>query len=297
MAAMFALSAMLAMPGLQGLGRAQQAGVTAALTADPPVDPHHPARLVELTVPSHGSPMNAVFYLASGAGPHPVVLLLHGFPGNEQNLDLAQAMRRAGWSVLTLHYRGSWGSPGAFSFSHAIEDTDAAVAFLRDPAVATRYSLDPKRIVLIGHSMGGFLALHAASTHPELIGVAAISAWNIGGEATAARTPAGERGMTDSLRSELAPLVGCTAESLFADAKAHASAWNFVDYAAAIGTRPALFLEADDGLAEANAALARALRQTGNQRVTEQHLATDHSFSDHRIALESVVLTWLGSLQ
>jgi pimeloyl-ACP methyl ester carboxylesterase len=58
--------------------------------------------------------LNAVIYVAAGKGPHPTLLLLHGFPGNEQNLDLAQAARRAGWNVLTLHYRGSWGSPGPF---------------------------------------------------------------------------------------------------------------------------------------------------------------------------------------
>lgn len=46
-------------------------------------------------------------YMAAGAGPHPTVLLLHGLPGNEQNVDLAQSIRRAGWNVLTLHYRGS----------------------------------------------------------------------------------------------------------------------------------------------------------------------------------------------
>jgi pimeloyl-ACP methyl ester carboxylesterase len=56
--------------------------------------------------------MNALFYLAGGPGPHPTIVLLHGFPGNEQNLDLAQSIRRAGWNVLTLHYRGAWGSPG-----------------------------------------------------------------------------------------------------------------------------------------------------------------------------------------
>ena len=56
------------------------------------------------------------------------VVLLHGLPGNEQNLDLAQAIRRAGWNVLTLHYRGAWGSPGQFSLQHVLEDADAAVA-------------------------------------------------------------------------------------------------------------------------------------------------------------------------
>jgi pimeloyl-ACP methyl ester carboxylesterase len=46
-------------------------------------------------------------YVASGTGPRPAVVLLHGFPGNERNLDLAQDMRRAGWDVLYLNYRGS----------------------------------------------------------------------------------------------------------------------------------------------------------------------------------------------
>ena len=42
---------------------------------------------------------------------------MHGLPGNERNLDLAQAIRRAGWDVLTFTYRGAWGSPGDFSIS------------------------------------------------------------------------------------------------------------------------------------------------------------------------------------
>jgi len=55
---------------------------------------------------------NAIVYEAQGAGPHPTVVLLHGFPGNEKNLVLAQALRRAGWNVVFFHYRGSWGSGG-----------------------------------------------------------------------------------------------------------------------------------------------------------------------------------------
>ena len=86
-----------------------------------------------MQLPSHGALLNAIVYVAAGAGPHPVVILLHGFPGNEKNLDLAQAIRRAGWDVLYFDYRGSWGSPGDFSFTHCIEDTQAAIAYVRDP--------------------------------------------------------------------------------------------------------------------------------------------------------------------
>ena len=98
-----------------------------AVISDQAKDRAHPARMEPLQIMSHGGTLNAVFYIASGAGPHPAVLLLHGLPGNEQNLDLAQSMRRAGWNVLTLHYRGSWGSTGQFSLLHCLEDSEAAV--------------------------------------------------------------------------------------------------------------------------------------------------------------------------
>jgi len=39
---------------------------------------------------SNGKRLNGIIYLAQGQGPHPTVLLLHGLPGNERNLDLAQ---------------------------------------------------------------------------------------------------------------------------------------------------------------------------------------------------------------
>ena len=125
----------------------------AAITTDPPRDKDFPAAMEAPDIISHNTRLNAIIYLASGAGPHPVVLLLHGFPGNEQNMDLAYAIRRAGWNVLVPHYRGSWGSEGKFSFSNAIEDTQAAVVFLRDPDNAKKYRTDATKIVIVGHSM------------------------------------------------------------------------------------------------------------------------------------------------
>jgi pimeloyl-ACP methyl ester carboxylesterase len=94
------------------------------------------------------------------------VILLHGFPGNEKNLDLAQDIRRAGWDVLYFNYRGSWGSPGDFS----------PVAYLRQPENAKRLRADPARIVLIGHSMGGFMAVQGGAADSEITAVGLISA-------------------------------------------------------------------------------------------------------------------------
>ena len=161
----------------------------------------------EFTIPSHGQPLVGIFYLAAGTQPHPTAILLHGFPGFEQNLDLAQTLRRAGWNVLALHYRGSWGTPGAFSFTHAIEDADAELAFVLDPANSAQLHIDNHSVVLIGHSMGGFLAASAAarteplpSPGPQPAGVIMISAWNIAGPfAIANAHPAGRAAAQKSL--------------------------------------------------------------------------------------------------
>src|SRR5260370_42157724 len=67
----------------------------AAVTSDPPPDPPYPATIAWPDIPSHGAKMYSVLYIASGAGPHPTVLMLHGFPGNEKNLDLAYSIPRA----------------------------------------------------------------------------------------------------------------------------------------------------------------------------------------------------------
>jgi uncharacterized protein len=280
---------------------AQSQRVTAAVASDPAPDKENPASMVTLQVPSHGSLLNGIVYVAPGAGLHPVVVLLHGFPGNEKNLDLAQAIRRAGWDVLFFNYRGSWGSPGDFSFTHAMEDTQAAIAFLRDPATAKKLRADPARIVLIGHSMGGFMASYGAAQDSAIQAIGMISAWDIGRDGLTSVNAGNEEGAVKPLAASLAenglsPLVGCTAESLAREILANRSRWDFVDDATKLAPRPVLVTTSDDGLAASEGALADALRKAGDAKVSLVHMATDHGYSDHRIALEIAVIEWLESL-
>ena len=259
------------------------------------------ASMETFQIPSHGALLNALVYVAAGAGPHPAVILLHGFPGNERNLDLAQDMRRAGWDVLYFNYRGSWGSPGDFSFSHGIEDTAAAIALLRDPAIAGRLRLDPSRIVLLGHSMGGFMAVQGGAADPAVRAVGLISAADMGGRIPQPLPKGAEPAAIQSLsaglaREGMAPLAGCTPEGLARETLANAAQWRFQSKAESLRSRPVLIVTSDDGLAPANAAFAEALRKAGNDRVTTLHVPTDHAYSDQRIALSTTVLKWLASL-
>lgn len=103
----------------------------------------------------------------------PAVLMSHGFPGNEQNMDLAQSLRRLGFAVMTYHYSGSWGSDGDFSFQNCIEDAETVLdALLTHPAV------DPERVYLFGHSMGGFVTAHLAARRPEIKGTVLMCPWD-----------------------------------------------------------------------------------------------------------------------
>jgi len=271
--------------------RAQNAPT--AITTDPPRDKEFPAAMEAPDIISHNTRLNAVFYLASGAGPHPVVLLLHGFPGNEQNMDLAYAIRRAGWNVLVPHYRGSWGSSGNFSFSNAIEDTQSAIAFLRDPANSKKYRYDPTKIAIVGHSMGGFLGLYATAHDQAILGMAAISAWNLG---PAAARPESEA-RTKSYHDASPRLAGTTPEGMLNEAKQNAAKWNYVDWAGDLKSRPIFVVESSDGNVPDNHALFEALQKAGDTRATEVHMETDHGYADHRIALQTAVLTWLDTLK
>lgn len=276
---------------LLGLGAVANAAPSAVI-ADPPSDKTHPAAMAYVRIPSHGALMNGVLYTAAGAGPHPAVMLFHGFPGNEQNLDLAQTIRRAGFDVLTMHYRGAWGSPGSFSFAHALEDSDAALAFLRTNA--DKFHIDARRVFVAGHSMGGWMAVSAAAHDPAVAGVILISAADMGLSGTRFGDPAvRQKAMDAEFHDDAIPLAGTTADALMDELAAHGAEWDFVALAPALKNRPVLVVTSDDGLAPTNARLAAALRAAGGT-VSEIHFPTDHSYSDHRIALESAVLGWLA---
>ena len=86
----------------------------------------------------------------------PVVVHVHGggWKGGSRSdvSPLVAAQVRRGWVVVSVDYRLT---PGA-AFPEPIRDVDRAVRFVR--ANAGRLGVDPARLVLTGHSAGGYLA-------------------------------------------------------------------------------------------------------------------------------------------
>ena len=270
----------------------------AAIASDPPLDQKNPASLVEIAVPSHGVQLLGALYLAAGASPHPTVILYHGFPGYEQNLDLAQALRRAGYNVLAVHYRGSWGVKGDFSFAHSIDDADAQVDWITSPEVVAKYRVDPTRVILIGHSMGGYMAVSATAHHPKIRAAVLISAASLGHRFAGLKAEDKDKAVAlyESKVNpvDLLPLANTTAAALGAEVFDHREEWDFLTLAPALGKRPVLLITADDGTGPNSEALFQALQQAGNTQSAHIQIKTDHPFSDHRIALETDIVNWLN---
>lgn len=265
--------------------------VPAAIYTDPPADKAHPAAMTALHIPTHGLRINGVLYSPSGAGPHPTIVLCHGLPGNEKNLDLAQALRRAGWNAVTFNYRGSWGSPGVYRFAQNLEDADAVLAYLRDPANASKLGIDTKRIVLAGHSMGGWVTVLTAAHDHGLAGVILISAADMG---SLGKVPHDK--IVAEMADNMEALNGLTAESMADEVTRNAKSFGFATAVNGLNNAPMLVLSADDGLAPQTDALVAAVKAAGGNNVQAVHAATDHGWSDRRIFLESTIIEWLGKL-
>ncbi len=292
-------SFILASAGLCSLAlAAAPAAVPRAVTADPARDARHPATNRQVLILSHGQGMNGLLMLAAGAGPKPTMLLLHGLPGNEQNLDLAQAVRRAGWNVLTLHYRGSWGSPGRFSLGGAYDDVEVAMDFLRQPENASRYGIDPARLVIAGHSMGGFLAARYAAGHDDVAGAVLIDPWNVGafGKALLARPEIRQDWIAATGEDFGTSLAGTDAAAIVAETERHAAEWDLVDYAPKLARKPLLIVDAQFGNTAEVAPLAAAIKARRGQ-LRAVTLPSDHAFADHRIALAAATVNWLDTLR
>jgi hypothetical protein len=138
--------------------------------------------------------------------------------------------------------------------------------------------------------MGGFVAARTAARDGGLLGAVLISAWD-------PSRPMKHKDAVAFMASDMESLAGVTAESMAAELEAHTQELSLIDAATGLRGKRLLVLSADDGLAPGTDALVTAIRAGGgDHQVTAQHVATDHSWSDHRIELESTIIRWLSKL-
>lgn len=108
-------------------------------------------------LPLHG------WWLPAQGPVHGTVLHVHGNAANISNhLPLVAWLPAAGFNVLTFDYRGYGRSGGKPSIQGLVDDTRAALVWLRQ-----RPGVDPQRLVVIGQSLGGATAVRAVAAAPQ----------------------------------------------------------------------------------------------------------------------------------
>ena len=131
-----------------------------------------------------------------------------------------------------------------------------------------------------------------ASTNDDSIrGTILISSGNLGKRFEIPRAELVAR-MADNMES----LAGTTAEAMAEELNVNAVAFDYTRGAAELANKPLLVLSSDDGLSPQSDALVAAVQNAGGKQVTAIHVATDHSWSDRRIRLQTEILNWLAKL-
>mgnify|MGYP003671295548 CR=1 FL=1 len=246
------------------------------------------ASITELTIESHGSRMPGLAYLAAGSGPHPTVLLLHGYPGNEKNLDVAQALRRNGWNVVFFHYRGAWGSEGEFSFRNSEQDVQAVLNYMRDPANAKTLRIDPELISIVGHSMGGHMAIAGILDNENVRCAIAYDGANMGAKGKGLFNDPEASAMWSNYSNTLFMLEGWSGAKAMQEINEFGRELDLVTRANRINRRPVLLIAADTDVIPIELhikPLLGALATTEDSDVHYLLIDDDHSFSSSRLEL------------
>lgn len=237
----------------------------------------------ELQIPSAGNLMQGFIYKAYGMEKHPTVILLHGYPGNERNLDLAQVVRAHGWNVIYFDYRGSWASEGEFSFEHCVEDVVNVVAFCKQHSEKLR--IDSSRLVLFGHSMGGWVCLKALQRLPEIKKGFALSTWNIPNSISHEK----EIKDAEKVADNYFVLNKKSGAVLFKPVVDSPGKYDLNNDAEALSTKQIIMLDEH----KHNAVIAETIRKGNHAYFNYEVWQTDHSFSNKRVSLIRKFLAFL----
>lgn len=242
------------------------------------------AGMQELNIPSAGSLLQGFIYKAGGSGKHPTLLLLHGYPGNERNLDLAQVIRARGWNVVYFDYRGSWASQGSFSFKNCVEDVVNVAAFMRK--YADSFHVDTSNMALFGHSMGAWVCLKALQQVPGIKKGFALSTWDI------PTTLKHFNNNYDSLRIKHGDyfVLNATIQQQFEPVVKDTIYYNLANDGKALADKQIVMLDEH----QRNASIAAAIKADNKAYFNYDVWQTDHPFTNKRVALIKKVWEFLG---
>jgi len=241
----------------------------------------------ELIIPSAQSKLQGFMYSPNGKQKHPTLIMLHGYPGNEKNLDLAQVVRAHGWNVIYFDYRGSWGSQGKFGFKHCVEDVVNLVAYCKKNAAAL--NIDTANIALFGHSMGGWVCLKALQQLPGVKKGFALSTWDIYSDAKGIKSKKDIPAALKAADNEPSFVLNSSANELFDPVLDNQAYFNLANDGKALANKQIIMLDEHTR----NKPIADAIKSSHKAYFDYQVWDTDHPFTNKRVSLMKKVLAFL----
>lgn len=223
--------------------------------------------------------------IAAGADKKETVIFLHGIAGNERNLDIAQDLRASGINSIYFNYRGSWGSQGEYLYSNCLEDVGHLLSFLSDSTTANELRIDTNQFSVIGHSLGGGVALITGASDSRIKKIIAISSFNIGAYVRENDTKDSLMRFQDGLRRNF--MLNSHPEKFVQELINNRKDFNVLSHANELNEKNVIMIDDYD----------RTERWPGELKtVLEYHvIESDHSFTNKRDELSMFILDWLNS--
>ncbi|NPD45470.1 MULTISPECIES: alpha/beta hydrolase [unclassified Lentimicrobium] len=239
---------------------------------------------IPIIIPSDNK-LAARILLTTGKSTKPTVIFLHGNPGFEKNEDIGQALRRNGYNSVFFSYSGTWGNNGYFSYSQSLQDTKDVYEYLIQNS--KKWRINTEEIYLLGHSMGGDIALIALEEIKGIKGVIALDPWS---GYYVLNHKIDKQRIKYITNLEQRPCINLVSgESFVNDAMSNAR----MNLDNSLKNNPKSILKIFSTDREQSTFISF------HQNMTQENMivldACDHSFSDKRISLAKTIYNWLES--
>ncbi len=266
-------------------------------------NPEHEAVVTTTILESEGKRLRGTVFYFNDNLPRKTILLLHGFPGSEFAYDLGHIFLRAGWNVLGFHYRGIWGSEGEFTFENAIQDIKNVIEILSEDKLGNGFRVDSGKIVLVGHSFGGFAALNVLADCDKTKYATSIAPFNFAMLGAYLREhpeflEVAEERMDWSARF----IENSSGKKLVAEMLAHEADMNLLSLIPKYSEKKILLIAGEkDKTSEPQfhyyPFVESFSKYPFSSNLSTKLLYDNHSFASSRLQLSSTILDWLNKIE
>ena len=241
-----------------------------------------PAFNRELIIDIKSDSIAAYALIASGESLKETVILIAGYPGNDNNFDIAQAIRRQGKNVIHFNHRGAWGSQGNYTYSNCLEDIRALIKYLSQDDLSEKLRINPNEFILLGRSYGGGIALLEGSQIDAVKKIIAISSVNYGVIMENYESLEDLTNFKKYMKKQI--MIQTNIDDFLQEMLDNKSKFNIVNYKDALKDKKVLLIEDS----KKNEDWIKEL-ETAEYLLME----SDHNFIDKRLDLTNLIINWI----